>query len=880
MTPKTKVEAVQSFNQTNKKNDIDGNDYNSHRTAVQSLNEDDYRKFAASFIDRETVEASGIYRVDSPTGAAIVGQESKLSKEDFSGIVIPYYLPEKKEQRLLRLRRDNPPLEEKADGSRKEIGKYLTPFGSKNLLYFPPNSLDVWLKDSSLPIVITEGEKKTLALARAAWNGLGDSAEQPKFFAVGIQGVWNFTGNIGKSKNGNGKIVSVKGMIPDLRLVEWQKRRVTILFDSNTATNDQVARARRAVAKVLRDLGAKVFFADLPEFDDCNGVDDALGKIEREQDTKAACRFLSGLLDEASEKDSTVKQKTNFEVREDGVFWFDSEGNETRICSKLEIVAETRDAVNKNWGRLLSFKDRDGFVHRWSMPMSLLSGSGDEYRKELLSHGLEINPSFKAKNLLTNYIQTFDVIDKLRCVSRIGWFNKTFVFPSDVIGSENASEKVIFQSENFLENPYQTNGTLEQWQQNVSMLAAGNSRLLFVISAAFAACLLPLLEEQGSGFHFRGSSSLGKTTALLVAGSVWGGNSDKGFIETWRSTGNAIEGVAELHNHALLCLDELKECDPKTIGQTAYMLVNGKGKLRMGRNASLRKTLEWNLIYLSSGEVGLSDLLEAAGERSYGGQHVRMIDFDADADAGLGLFEELHGYASANAFADALRNNSRRFYGAAIREFLSLIINCIDELKIAWKNFRQEFLNEYLPENAAGEIQRVAAKFALVAFAGETGNNIACWSKGEATRAAAKMFQSWLAARDGSSSTDADNAIRQVRHFLETHGSSRFQYLSHTSDSSTSAIISNRAGFKRLNTTSEQTEFLILPEIFRREVCKNFDWKTVAAELKTRGFLNCDSGKTQKTVRLPEMGSRKVYVVNSNIFEGEKFVEEKPDYDF
>jgi uncharacterized protein (DUF927 family) len=94
------------------------------------------------------------------------------------------------------------------------------------------------------------------------------------------------------------------------------------------------------------------------------------------------------------------------------------------------------------------------------------------------------------------------------------------------------------------------------------------------------------------------------------------------------------------------------------------------------------------------------------------------------------------------------------------------------------------------------------------------------------------------------------------------HGSSRFQDIDNSS-----AIVSNRVGFKRKKTATDETEFLIMPESFRKEICKGFDFKFVAKELKARGFLICDRDKNQKTERLPEIGTQKVYAVSSRIFE-------------
>lgn len=846
---------AESVSADNQKADVRVNSFQSNN----QLSQNDLTNFAASFITPEIIEQAELRRVKSDSGAEMLGR-TPTARKDLSGIAFPYFLPESTSPREYRLRLDYPDIEEK-NGIRKEKGKYLTPPGAKNMIYFPPNCRKDWLKDIQIPVVFTEGEKKTLALHRVAWHSLSDSAERPNFIALGLSGVWNFRGTIGKTNDFGGRR-DVKGLIPDFQFVEWKDRKVTILFDANVSTNQSVQTARSVLAKELKNLGASVFLANLPEIEGCNGIDDVLGKIEREQDTGKACEFLSDLLESVKKPEKQKPHKTSlFEVRDDGVFSIDFEGNEIRVCSKLEVKARTRDSNSESWGRWLEYEDLDGKKHVWAMPMNLLSGDGNEYRARLLSTGLEITPSRKAKELLANYIQTAETEQKYLCVSHIGWFDRTFVFPNETISSSEVKEKIIFQSEHFADNRLETKGTLQEWREKIARYCAGNSRLIFAVSAAFAGCLLPLLDEQGGGFHYRGASSLGKTTALLIAGSVWGGGGKDGFLQTWRSTANGLEAIAEMHNNALLCLDEIGECEGHTIGKTAYMLANGQGKTRMARSVTLRKSLEWNLIFLSSGEIGLTDLITQVGEKVRGGQEVRMIDLETDAGAGFGLFENLHEFDSANVFADYLRTTAKEFYGSAIREYLRMIINRTKELKPAWQKFRKDFSNEYLPKNAVSEVQRVCTKFALIAFAGDIARTITGWKQGEAVEASGKMFQTWLTNRSGSGQTDAENAIRQVRHFLELHGASRFQSLKASDEK-----VLNRAGFKRTN-TSDETEFLVMPEVFRKEICKGFDAKFVAEELAKRNFLlKGNDRKNTQNIRAENIQQR-FYILTSEIFE-------------
>jgi uncharacterized protein (DUF927 family) len=54
--------------------------------------------------------------------------------------------------------------------------------------------------------------------------------------------------------------------------------------------------------------------------------------------------------------------------------------------------------------------------------------------------------------------------------------------------------------------------------------------------------LASLVGEDSGGFHLRGASSSGKTTALNAAASVWGDPDN--YTRLWRSTVNGLEGLA------------------------------------------------------------------------------------------------------------------------------------------------------------------------------------------------------------------------------------------------------------------------------------------------------------------------------------------------
>ena len=159
------------------------------------------------------------------------------------------------------------------------------------------------------------------------------------------------------------------------------------------------------------------------------------------------------------------------------------------------------------------------------------------------------------------------------------------------------------------------------------------------MSVAFAGPLLAWAgATDGGGFHLVGDSSCGKTTALRVAASVWGG---RDFLQRWRATDNALEGLAAAHSDLVLCLDELAQLDPKVAGESAYMLSNSAGKVRATRTGAARPRLTWRLLFLSAGEVGLAEHMSEAGRRTRAGQELRMVDLPADAGGGAGVFDHV-----------------------------------------------------------------------------------------------------------------------------------------------------------------------------------------------------------------------------------------------
>lgn len=236
-----------------------------------ALNAADFVSLESRWIDKQSAESAFLRRVDSFTGSQLVGRKTG----DYSGIAIPYFAPGSSHVREYRLRRDHPDLEADPSGELKTKQKYLSPPGRGNMLYLAPGWGSSTLKNVELPLIITEGEFKTLALSRlSSWKASGNR----RFLPIGIAGVFNWRGIIGKTTGPDGQRMSVKGPIPDLDWIVWEGRNIIVAFDADAATKDQVKFARLEFAHHLRRRGANVGFYEW-DITQGKGIDDHLACV-------------------------------------------------------------------------------------------------------------------------------------------------------------------------------------------------------------------------------------------------------------------------------------------------------------------------------------------------------------------------------------------------------------------------------------------------------------------------------------------------------------------------------------------------------------------------------------------------------------------------
>jgi putative DNA primase/helicase len=591
---------------------------------------------------------------------------------------------------------------------------------------------------------------------------------------------------------------------------------------------------------------------------------------------------------------ATSAVPSGFKLTTRGVFAFDrrKEGEEpsagTLISGPLKITARTRDEHGNSWGQQLEWTDADQRLHVWHMARKLLAGDQLSIRQHLLDGGLYLSAAPRAQRQFAHYLSDAKPKKRLSVVSRTGWHNHAgkaaFVLPNATLVAEGKPD-IFLQTENPATNPpIAQSGTLEDWQANIAALAVGNSRLALGLGVAFAAPLMGIVGLEGGGFNLQGASSIGKSSALKVSVSVFYGGRLRDGLGSWRSTDNSLEAVAAAHCDLPLALDEMGEADPFTVGKTAYMLANGRGKGRANQDGSGRRAAEWRLLFLSSGEIGLNEAMQGSKNGTgtvRAGQEVRIVDLPARVGE-LGLFETCKHFGSSKEFAEHLSTATQQYYGTAGMAWLRYLVAHRDQVAGVTKALIADFVKQEVPEGASGQVARVANRFGLVAAAGEIAAHagILPWPLGEATRAASACFGAWRANRAaGDGTSEEARSVEAVRKFIAAYGDSRFTPINGSADSTTELPdlkigsldgVAQRRPLQRAGYRKRDAEgwlYLIDTSVWKEEVCAGLNATEVARVLADKGHLvRGDGVNLTVSHRVPDVkGKVRFYTVRSSI---------------
>jgi putative DNA primase/helicase len=331
------------------------------------------------------------------------------------------------------------------------------------------------------------------------------------------------------------------------------------------------------------------------------------------------------------------------------------------------------------------------------------------------------------------------------------------------------------------------------------------------------------------------------------------------------ATGNGVEGTAALFSDTLLPLDELGVASPREVGDIVYSLASGIGKQRAQRDGSPRLPNTWRVMALSTGELAIPDKIREGGGRVRAGQEVRILDIDADAGNGCGVFDHAGADGDPQKLTATIKSAATTFYGTAGPEFVAAITSeGLTDVASIIRNAQDALARRIAPAAQNGQVLRAARAFALVGAAGELAIQLGVlpWPPGGVATATEELFSAWRRNR-GDDPAEIGQAIEQIRTLLDRYGDSRFDPAGRSPDT---RPVADRLGWMRGDSSGRQ--WLIPPGVWRAVFCDGFDPKTVASVLADRGMLlPGPDGKHSRTERVDGQPTR-VYVLTAMVRAG------------
>lgn len=516
-----------------------------------------------------------------------------------------------------------------------------------------------------------------------------------------------------------------------------------------------------------------------------------------------------------------------------GALWYDDDGK-AKLISEVYIKATTlsRGSDGTSWASIIEFKDLDNKLKNIQIPCKTLLDSKETFK-------LLVDSGFKAsccRTPLIKYLQDVEPEKRLIQLTRSGWVANGLEYVCQSFKITDSTEEYVLPPNDSI--GLSKRGTLAEWQEHVCQYCVDNHVLTLALCVGLSGILLRFLPSINTTMvNLVGKSSIGKTTALQVASSLWG---DSKFIKQWRCTSNALEAIAESYNDGLLILDELGQVNGKDVSNITYMLGNEKGKGRMNADSSLRYSKSWRLAILSSGEIGIASKMEEAGIKAKGGQLVRCIDIDACVSE-LGIYNCLHGARDGAELSNILKENCSKYYGVVAEEFIRRLTRDISHEELR-NSVNTEVSNEYERivtkfqlEKADGQVERVAKSFASWAASGlfAVRLEVVVQNEEQIRKSIDYKFSRWLQDRGGVGSFEEQDIVDALKGFL-LQNSSRFKDMNCLDQKP----INNCLGYKTQQ--EKKTLYHMIPKLFQREFSTNYmgvNHKIVRQILSKEGIL-------------------------------------------
>lgn len=291
------------------------------------------------------------------------------------------------------------------------------------------------------------------------------------------------------------------------------------------------------------------------------------------------------------------------------------------------------------------------------------------------------------KEYITDF-QSENEIPIVNTVDHLGWRNnyKEFIPYSETIQLDNPE---------LLEN-YSESGTLEEWSNAISKYR-DNHIFRFILSSAFTAPLIPLLNERPFMVYNFAPSRSGKTALLNIAISAFG--NPNMLKTTFNATANALEKSLQINNHLPLAVDEKQIAESqKFLEKLVFMNSSQQGRLRANKYGGLAPQAEFSNILLATGEEPLTKSSSTTGVST------RCLEIEGKP------------FENENQASNMYKITSK-YYGTAGRAFIKELISNYSDNNYQELENKLEELKNTLEEKSESNVSSYISAVAIVTLA-------------------------------------------------------------------------------------------------------------------------------------------------------------------
>jgi hypothetical protein len=418
--------------------------------------------------------------------------------------------------------------------------------------------------------------------------------------------------------------------------------------------------------------------------------------------------------------------------KKSGVYATTPEGKLDRVCDRISAASFINNEATGSYRVGLHFRALDGQRVQIEIDRSRFQ-SPVALEAVLLDAGFDLPPAPDRHALLAWLIASRPA-KVVTLAQKPGWREgrKAFLTPDGLIGDTAQPVKLAHSAGPHLPKFKRSASGLNAWKREVATPALASSRLILLISAAFAAPLVPIMGQLSQGIHLYGAPGTGKSTAFVVAGSTYGVATEQELVKL-STTDIGLEQIALGHNNVFMLLDELgllegtAEQRADQIQRMAYKVPAGSAKVRDRHWQAQRGigTGSYDLLFATNGEHALGELVANVGRKRSGGETSRLIDLAAAREGSYGIIDNLpkglsHAEAQAHALdvVQKLKAACKLHYGHAFPAFVEKVVQHRKAMPTEIEVLMGDFLRKAETDSVAGAERRKADLFALLYAAG------------------------------------------------------------------------------------------------------------------------------------------------------------------